>query len=345
MDSSSKIILEKIITGFNEDRERKEEENKFWKPEREEERKEVEKYLENILENNPKTKCPWSPPLSVEERKILSDPEIVIKNERLNSQWLIKLTLSAIIKIRYSYSENVSIKKIFCAMKRLKEIQENFREVYQKEIIYEMEGKVIEKKVVDNKKNVNYILSKNGIGKEQIKEAADKLAQSFREREDELFKKIESETDLFQWEVESQGVYKRRGGYWFYSHHFSNSKKYQQLRKFINQKLVNDMKTNPDNWRLTIQLNFFTILKGCSGIFVEKLKPLTNEKEGSYALLHTFTSRQLTQIGWNLVVKKNTIIFYPIFAAILVSPLVFFCIWLTKKKKKDKKVLNSKSTC
>jgi hypothetical protein len=208
----------------------------------------VEKYQEWVLDNNPETLQPWSPPLNSQVKAVILDPEIIkkpqgrnyfgpvlVEDEEWNSyqdKYLLIEGASLIINhIREAEKKKVSDESILSCLSELEELLKNCIKEPSK---YRL--------LLHNQ--VMQVLKSHGI---PVAKTIDDLKKKFREKKDGIFK------NLSEWstttgsneirKINSLGVYVKKE--WFI-----NEEEYNSLQKDIVQRKVEEIKKNPQNWKI-----------------------------------------------------------------------------------------------
>lgn len=217
----------------------------------------IEEYQDWILENNPKTFQPWNPPLDSQEKEILSDGELVEKPQVSNSfgpilideeEWNsyqnkylpIEGASLLINNIREAEKEEISNEEILYYINESEKLLKNCISEFSKYrfILHKQVLQVLEKHGISANETINNLKKKN----------INNLKKNFLEKKDEIFKNLSewgtTMGDDIIWKIGSDGkIYIKRE--WF-----ENKEEYNSLQVAIVQNKVEEIKKNPQNWKI-----------------------------------------------------------------------------------------------
>jgi hypothetical protein len=199
----------------------------------------VEKYREWVIKNNPITLQSWNPPLNSQVKAIILDPELVKVPPELieNSQWdsypdkWIPIESVALIThyVREAKRENLSSEQLFLCADELKNCLSSCKTELVYGILYDQTIQVLEK---------------HGIS---VNETISNLKKELLEKKDEMFKNLsEWSTTMGNdtiWKISGSGIHVKRE--WF-----ENKEEFDSLQVTIVQRKVEEIKQNPQNWRI-----------------------------------------------------------------------------------------------
>jgi len=272
----------------------------------------LEEYQEWIVQNNPKTFYLWIPPLNSQEKSIFSHSELVripsnlIENIQWDSypkKWLpIEFATLIISHVREINKENLSGEKLFLLLYELEKCLSD----YKIRLVY---GSLYNQTL--------HVLEKHGISVNRVINSSKK---NIWEKKDELF------SDLSKWSIGDDSITKIDSliginKNWILG--ITNDNDYESLRNTIIQTKFEEIKKNPQNWKISKTSKINLPWSGGSD-YIER-------KDGKEKLYKSYFNQQ----QWKEIEKSLGNNFFLIIIVILLMILFFiFFRWYYNKKNK-----------
>ena len=275
----------------------------------------VEKFQEWIIKNNPETLQPWNLPLNSQEEAVIFDPVLVkvplelVENSKWDSypdKW-VPIESAALVMscIKEAKQENLSSEQLFLNLRDLENCSDDCKTKLVYDALYNQTIQVLEKHGIYVNKNIG------------------DLKRKFWEKKTELF------SDLSQWMTDGNSIERVDGLITIREGWVTNlisKDEFSSLRNAIIQDKIEDMKKNPQNWKI-FKASGINLPWSGGASYVER-------KDKKVKIYKTNLSQQQWKEVEKAVGKGNFLAFFFAIFFVIILLLIFLWWWYKRYRKK-----------